>query len=118
MCVCVCVCVCVLGERRLAGEKDARPYMLCPASSEAHACAGKLGLASVVQFIPLPVIGGYLAFVGYFCLKSGTTLATGVAVRPERPDQMCVEIVRGESVKCRHGSSSSTALETGLFAAQ
>ena len=63
------------------------------ASAEQHACnelalwhAGKLGLASVVQFIPLPVIGGYLAFVGYFCLKSGTTLATGVVVGPDMQD--------------------------------
>ena len=42
--------------------------------------AGKLNLASFVTYIPLPVIGGYLAFVGYFCLRSGTMLATGTTV--------------------------------------
>ncbi|KDD74914.1 hypothetical protein H632_c991p0, partial [Helicosporidium sp. ATCC 50920] len=41
---------------------------------------GLLRLASFVQYVPLPVIGGYLAFVGYFCSLAGLGLATGVDV--------------------------------------
>lgn len=39
-----------------------------------------LKLASLVQYVPLPVIGGYLAFVGYFCLAAGVSLASGVHI--------------------------------------
>ena len=47
---------------------------------------GKLNLATLVTYIPLPVIGGYLAFVGYFCLRSGVMLATGTtAWSPSAP---------------------------------
>ena len=28
---------------------------------------GKLRLASVVQYLPMPVVGGYLAYIGFFC---------------------------------------------------
>lgn len=31
-------------------------------------------LAQLVQYLPLPVIGGYLSFVGYFCVASGIGL--------------------------------------------
>ncbi|KFM27070.1 Uncharacterized protein C24H6.11c [Auxenochlorella protothecoides] len=41
---------------------------------------GMLKLASLVQYVPLPVIGGYLAFVGYFCLAAGVSLASGVHI--------------------------------------
>lgn len=44
------------------------------------AMAGLLKLATLVQYVPLPVIGGYLAFVGYFCLAAGVSLASGVAI--------------------------------------
>lgn len=53
-----------------------------------NAYAGKLNLAKAVTYIPLPVIGGYLAFVGYFCLRSGTMLATGATVSPN-----CVKLL-------------------------
>jgi MFS superfamily sulfate permease-like transporter/CRP-like cAMP-binding protein len=39
---------------------------------------GKLKLASLVSYLPAPVVGGYLAFIGYFCLLSGINLCTGV----------------------------------------
>ena len=42
--------------------------------------AGALRLASLVQYVPLPVIGGYLAFVGYFCLTAGGWLGGSQAV--------------------------------------
>ncbi|KAK9824383.1 hypothetical protein WJX72_009880 [[Myrmecia] bisecta] len=38
---------------------------------------GYLRLASLVQYIPLPVIGGYLGYVGYFCFSAGVSLAVG-----------------------------------------
>jgi SulP family sulfate permease len=41
---------------------------------------GALKLASFVQFCPLPVVGGYLAFVGVFMFLSGAGLASGVAL--------------------------------------
>lgn len=39
---------------------------------------GRLRLASVVQYLPMPVIGGYLAFIGYFCGQAGLAFASGV----------------------------------------
>jgi MFS superfamily sulfate permease-like transporter/CRP-like cAMP-binding protein len=37
-------------------------------------------LAQFVQYIPLPVMGGYLAFVGYFCIASGIGLGVSVEI--------------------------------------
>lgn len=42
---------------------------------------GRLRLASVVQYLPMPVIGGYLAFIGYFCGQAGLAFASGVRLR-------------------------------------
>ncbi|GAX80746.1 hypothetical protein CEUSTIGMA_g8181.t1 [Chlamydomonas eustigma] len=39
---------------------------------------GKYRMAQLVQYMPLPVIGGYLGYVGYFCVAGGTSLAAGV----------------------------------------
>ena len=39
---------------------------------------GKLKLASLVSYLPAPVVGGYLAFIGFFCLLSGLNLCTGL----------------------------------------
>lgn len=39
---------------------------------------GLLKLASLVQYCPLPVVGGYLAYVGWFCIVSGVGLAANV----------------------------------------
>lgn len=35
---------------------------------------GRLQLASYVQYLPLPVIGGYMAFIGMFCGEAGLSL--------------------------------------------
>ncbi|EFJ45005.1 hypothetical protein VOLCADRAFT_94701 [Volvox carteri f. nagariensis] len=40
----------------------------------------RLKLADMVSYVPLPVVGGYLGFVGYFCIAGGTALAAGVQV--------------------------------------
>jgi MFS superfamily sulfate permease-like transporter len=37
-------------------------------------------LASVVSYIPLPVIAGYLAYVGYFCFAAGVAQGTALAI--------------------------------------
>lgn len=42
---------------------------------------GKLRLASMVQYCPLPVVGAYLAAVGFFMLTAGVSLASGVTVK-------------------------------------
>ncbi len=39
---------------------------------------GKLKLARFVSYLPVPVVGGYLAFIGAFCLGAGISLSTGV----------------------------------------
>lgn len=41
---------------------------------------GRLRLASVIRRLPMPVVGGYLAFIGFFCGKSGLSLMSGVHV--------------------------------------
>lgn len=38
---------------------------------------GKAKLANMVSYLPMPVIGGYLAFIGYFCLEAGLSLSSG-----------------------------------------
>ena len=35
---------------------------------------GKFRLADAVAYLPLPVVGGYLAYIGYFCLEAGVAL--------------------------------------------
>ena len=39
---------------------------------------GKLQLAAMVQYLPMPVIGGYLAFIGFFCFEAGLKMMSGV----------------------------------------
>ena len=39
---------------------------------------GQLKLASAVQYIPVPVIGGYLAYIGFFCGRAGIAMMTGL----------------------------------------
>ena len=41
---------------------------------------GKCRLASLVQYLPLPVVGGYLAFIGLYCLEAGLSMMSGEAV--------------------------------------
>ena len=40
----------------------------------------KLRLATVIQYLPMPVIGGYLAFIGFFCGQAGLGMMAGVQV--------------------------------------
>ena len=35
---------------------------------------GRFKLANVVSYLPMPVVGGYLAFIGYFCIQAGVAL--------------------------------------------
>lgn len=39
---------------------------------------GMLKFASLVQFCPVPVVGGYLAYVGVFCFMAGVSQSTAV----------------------------------------
>eukprot|EP00054_Salpingoeca_dolichothecata_P023001 m.152094 g.152094 ORF g.152094 m.152094 type:complete len:1056 (+) comp24534_c0_seq1:22-3189(+) len=41
---------------------------------------GRLKLASLVQYLPMPVVGGYLAFIGFYCLEAGLALMSGEPV--------------------------------------
>eukprot|EP00752_Nemacystus_decipiens_P005603 g5071.t1 len=38
---------------------------------------GKLKLARFVAYLPMPVVGGYLAFIGLFCLEAALGLSSG-----------------------------------------
>ena len=42
--------------------------------------AGKFRLADLVAYLPLPVVGGYLAFIGYFCVEAGVALCIGTTI--------------------------------------
>ena len=42
----------------------------------------RLRLAGLVQYVPLPVVGGYLSFVGWFCFAAGLGLGAGVELGP------------------------------------
>ncbi|CAB9521784.1 solute carrier family 26 [Seminavis robusta] len=35
---------------------------------------GRFGLADAVSYLPMPVVGGYLAYIGYFCCQAGVAL--------------------------------------------
>ena len=37
-------------------------------------------LASLVQYLPMPVVGGYLAYIGFFCGEAGLALMAGVQI--------------------------------------
>ena len=41
---------------------------------------GRVRLAKFVSYLPMPVIGGYLAYIGYFCLEAGLSLASGEVI--------------------------------------
>ncbi|KAL4117579.1 hypothetical protein PRIC2_011567 [Phytophthora ramorum] len=41
---------------------------------------GRYKLAALASYLPMPVIGGYLAFIGIFCLYAGLALSTGLVV--------------------------------------
>eukprot|EP01025_Chloroclados_australasicus_P038986 TRINITY_DN4023_c0_g1_i5.p1 TRINITY_DN4023_c0_g1~~TRINITY_DN4023_c0_g1_i5.p1 ORF type:complete len:784 (+),score=96.96 TRINITY_DN4023_c0_g1_i5:30-2354(+) len=41
---------------------------------------GKLKLASLIQYIPLPVVGGYLGYVGFFVMQAGVSIASNAGI--------------------------------------
>lgn len=42
--------------------------------------AARFKLATLVQYVPLPVVGGYLGYVGYFCLAAGIGLGCNTTI--------------------------------------
>jgi len=38
---------------------------------------GRLRLAKLISYLPMPVVGGYLAFIGFFCFLAGIGLCIG-----------------------------------------
>ena len=38
---------------------------------------GKFKLAQLVQYIPMPVLGGYLAYIGFFCFEASLSMMAG-----------------------------------------
>ncbi|RYY81905.1 hypothetical protein EON63_14465 [archaeon] len=40
----------------------------------------KLKLASLVQYLPVPVIGGYLAYIGFFCASAGLEMMGSIQI--------------------------------------
>ncbi|CAN0353798.1 unnamed protein product, partial [Discosporangium mesarthrocarpum] len=56
-------------------------FVLCgctTALGAALVAVGRLQLANLVQYLPMPVVGGYLAYIGYFCGQAGLAFAAGV----------------------------------------
>lgn len=45
-----------------------------------HVLTARFKLATLVQYVPLPVVGGYLGYVGYFCLAAGIGLGTNTTI--------------------------------------
>ncbi|OWZ11419.1 Sulfate Permease [Phytophthora megakarya] len=41
---------------------------------------GKFKLAGLVSYLPMPVVGGYLAYIGLFCMYAGLSLCTGLVI--------------------------------------
>ncbi|KAJ8603136.1 hypothetical protein CTAYLR_004589 [Chrysophaeum taylorii] len=39
---------------------------------------GKLRFASIAQYLPVPVVGGYLAYIGFYCGQAGLAMTSGV----------------------------------------
>jgi SulP family sulfate permease len=42
---------------------------------------GKMKLASFVQYLPMPVVGGYLAYIGFYCLEAGLSMMSGKTIK-------------------------------------
>uniref|UniRef100_K3W503 SLC26A/SulP transporter domain-containing protein n=1 Tax=Globisporangium ultimum (strain ATCC 200006 / CBS 805.95 / DAOM BR144) TaxID=431595 RepID=K3W503_GLOUD len=42
---------------------------------------GKLKIASFVQYLPMPVVGGYLAYIGFYCLEAGLSMMSGKTIK-------------------------------------
>ncbi|TMW67796.1 hypothetical protein Poli38472_007468 [Pythium oligandrum] len=42
---------------------------------------GKLKIASFVQYLPMPVVGGYLAYIGFYCLEAGLSMMANKTIK-------------------------------------
>ena len=42
---------------------------------------GRARLAKFVAYLPMPVISGYLGFIGLFCIEAGLSLCTGLVIQ-------------------------------------
>lgn len=71
----------ILGNGGTAEEVLSTTLVILPLGTAALGLVlmllGKFRLLDIVSFLPLPVIGGYLAFIGYFCLEAGVALCIG-----------------------------------------
>ena len=45
---------------------------------------GYFQLADAVSYLPMPVVGGYLAFIGFFCLQAGVGLCISESIMTPR----------------------------------
>ena len=71
---------------------------------------GRLRLASLAQYLPVPVVGGYLAYIGFYCGQAGLAMMSGVEVTHLRdwpklfhdqgPAKMCVGVVVASAIVC------------------
>ena len=69
---------------------------------------GRLRLASLAQYLPVPVVGGYLAYIGFYCGQAGLAMMSGVEVTHLRdwpklfhgsgPAKMCVGVVVASAI--------------------
>lgn len=93
---------CIYIHMHTCMRKAARPHMM---RSLPNTNIGKWRLAQLVMYVPLPVVGGYLGYVGYFCVAGGAALAAGVEVGvlpfPQHAHSHCVQ------KRCMHISAGS-----------
>ena len=54
--------------------------------------AGKFKIADAVAYLPLPVVGGYLAFIGYFCVEAGVALCIGHTIMVPRKVRVSIDL--------------------------
>jgi len=69
---------------------------------------GRLRLASLAQYLPVPVVGGYLAYIGFYCGQAGLAMMSGVEVTHLKswpklfhgsgPAKMCVGVVVASAI--------------------
>jgi SulP family sulfate permease len=69
---------------------------------------GRLRLASLAQYLPVPVVGGYLAYIGFYCGQAGLAMMSGVEVTSLKdwpklfhgsgPAKMCVGVVVASAI--------------------
>eukprot|EP00976_Prorocentrum_cordatum_P060372 1175867-Prorocentrum_minimum.AAC.2 len=83
-----------------ASAEDIMATVLCTLAAStallgiALIITGKCKLASLVQYLPLPVIGGYLAYIGLYCGLAGLGLMAGADVQHPQVKQGLEVIVK------------------------